>query len=134
MNRRVFKKRSKIDGMNEGRRGFGGFRLDLNLMENVWMEQRLKMLDNSLELVENDENHDEEEEEESGCARCRIYQRKETHQSEITRQIHQFHREHNYSLHQHPSSSSPGLFILFFTLESSFSFRIRFNSFIIKIR
>lgn len=101
-------------------------------MENVWIEQRLKMLDNSLELVKKEEIHDEEEEE-SGCARCRIYQRKENHQSDLIRKIHQFHREHNYSLIEFPSLS-PGLFVSSQSFHLSLSSRIRFNSFIINNR
>ena len=87
------------------------FRLDLKVMENVWIEQRLKMLDNSLEIVKKEEIR-QEEEEESGCARCRIYKKKENHQSDLFRKIHQFHREHNYSL----TSSSPGLFFFLFLI------------------
>lgn len=80
------------------------------MMDNLWLNQRLKMLENSLELIKTEEEENVEknqDEDDFGCARCRIYQRKQTNERDLFRKIKQFHLEHNYSNNQ-LSSSSPG--------------------------
>ena len=81
-------------------------------MENVWFNQRLKMLDNSLELLKEDKEEISENDDDdvSSCARCRIYQRKKKNDTQLfekIKHIYQIHREHNYSNTQIPYSS-PG--------------------------
>ncbi|CAF0776279.1 unnamed protein product [Adineta steineri] len=85
---------------------------DLNSLENIWFDHRLKILDNSLELLlkktEEQENNNNDD---SSCARCRVYQRKKENDSQLLKKIkhiHQIQNEHNYSttcLH-YPSSES----------------------------
>ncbi|CAM4886538.1 unnamed protein product [Rotaria socialis] len=88
---------------------------DVNLLENVWFEHRLKMLDNSLELLkkkETEEDEDIEDEEivdDFSCARCRIYQRKNENNNQLLKKlkhIHQVRNEHNYSS-SHTEYSTP---------------------------
>ena len=110
MNRRKSKKQSRKRTSKEIRsiRWFE-FSVDLKSMDNLWLNQRLKILENSLEFIEKDETMqvENEIEDEFGCARCRIYQRKQTNERDLFRQIKQFHREHNYSNSQ-VSYSTPG--------------------------
>jgi hypothetical protein len=86
---------------------------DLNSMENIWFDQRLKMLDNSLELLkEEEEDIDEVENDNSSCARCRIYQRKKQTNTKLfqkIKHIYQIHNEHNYS-RNHLQYSTPGFY------------------------
>jgi len=97
---------------------------DLNSMENIWFNQRLKMLDNSLELLTKDEDINEHENDNSSCARCRIYQRKK--QTDTTlfqkiKHIYQIHNEHNYS-RNYLKYSAPGLFFLLILYLNLISF------------
>jgi hypothetical protein len=85
---------------------------DLNSVEDIWFDHRLKMLDNSLELLKKQEKKEEidENEEDLSCARCRIYQRKNENESRLFRKlkhIYQIHNEHNYS-NTHLQYSTPG--------------------------
>jgi hypothetical protein len=92
---------------------------DLNSMENIWFNQRLKMLDNSLELLTKDEDIDEHENDNSSCARCRIYQRKkqtDTTLFEKIKHIYQIHNEHNYS-RNYLQYSAPGFFLVILYLN-----------------
>ncbi len=71
-------------------------------MEDIWFDQRFKMLDNSLELLrkEKEEIHDDDEKNILSCARCRIYQRKkqtDTHLLKKIKHIYRIHNEHHYS-------------------------------------
>ncbi|CAF2769401.1 unnamed protein product [Rotaria sp. Silwood2] len=78
---------------------------DVNSLENIWFEHRLKMLDNSLELLKKQEAEEEQQQNEeirndSSCARCRIYQRKNDTDNQLIKKlkhIYQVHNEHNYS-------------------------------------
>ncbi|CAF2208174.1 unnamed protein product [Rotaria magnacalcarata] len=89
---------------------------DVNLLENVWFEHRLKMLDNSLELLKKKETDQEEEDiddeeivDDFSCARCRIYQRKNENNNQLLKKlkhIHQVRNEHNYSS-SHTEYSTP---------------------------
>ncbi len=77
-------------------------------MENIWFNQRLKMLDNSLELIKKEEIEDEIDD--STCARCRVYQRKKSTETQLFKRIKQFYQvqnEHNYS-RIHLQYSTPG--------------------------
>jgi hypothetical protein len=84
------------------------FSFDLNSMENIWFNQRLKMLDNSLELIKKEDIQDELDD--STCARCRVYQRKKSTETQLFKKIkhfYQVHNEHNYS-RIHLQYSTPG--------------------------
>lgn len=86
-------------------------------MENIWFNERLKILDNSLELLKK-EDHDEiennqNENDDLSCARCRIYQRKKQQDSQLLQKIkhnYQIHHEHNYS-QTYLNYSTPGFYI-----------------------
>ncbi|CAF1089518.1 unnamed protein product [Rotaria sordida] len=86
---------------------------DVNLLENIWFEHRLKMLDNSIELLKKQEIEEEQQQQEIhddlSCARCRIYQRKNDTDNQLLKKlkhIHQVHNEHNYST-SHVQYSTP---------------------------
>lgn len=68
-------------------------------LQGIWFDHRLRMLDNSLQLLKNADVK-EKFVESSSCARCRIYRRKEDVGSPLMkklRHIHRIHREHSYS-------------------------------------
>ncbi|UJR16496.1 hypothetical protein I4U23_003398 [Adineta vaga] len=77
---------------------------DLNFLENIWFNHRLKILDNSLELLskQSDEKklHNDDTIDDSSCARCRVYQRRKEDDSHLLKKlkrIQRIHIEHNYS-------------------------------------
>ena len=78
-------------------------------LQGIWFDHRLRMLDNSLQLLK---NADEKQkfEESSSCARCRIYRRKDHVDSPVMKKlkhIHRIHREHSYSTRP-MACSTPG--------------------------
>ncbi|CAF1648652.1 unnamed protein product, partial [Adineta ricciae] len=77
---------------------------DLNALENIWFNHRLKILDNSLELLtkQSDEkkSFNDDDTEESSCARCRVYRRRKEEDSQLLKKLkrtQRIHIEHNYS-------------------------------------
>ena len=96
---------------------------DLSSIENIWFDLRLKMLDNSLELLKNQENKEESidnnnDDDNLSCARCRIYQRKKENESQLfqkLKHIYQIHIEHNYS-NTRLQNSTPGFYFFQFIL------------------
>jgi len=80
---------------------------DVNSMEKIWFDQRLKIVDQSLDLLKkNDEENEINETDESSCARCRVYQRKLNKKSKVLSKLKQIHHEHNY-FNSQISFSSP---------------------------
>ena len=112
---------------------FRAFSSDLNALENIWFNHRLKILDNSLELLtkqaDEKKSFDDDDTEESSCARCRVYRRRKEEDSQLLKKLkrtQRIHIEHNYST-TYVQYSSPGLSVclsevltvcLIFILES----------------
>lgn len=98
---------------------FQYFSPNTNSLENIWFENRLKMLDKSIELLKKQEERGEEEEDEeisddSSCARCKIYQRKNENDNYLLnklKRIYQVHNEHNYSKTR-VEYSNPGIYFV----------------------
>jgi len=82
-------------------------------LENVWFDQRLKILDNSLELLKKEEEIDENDNNDDlTCARCRIYQRKKQIDTQLFKKIKHIHQEHNYS-RTYIQSFTPGFHLFY---------------------
>lgn len=83
-------------------------------LRGIWFDHRLRMLDNSLQLLK---KADEKQkfEESSSCARCRIYRRQDHVDSPLMKKlkhIHRIHREHSYSTRPMPCSTPDSDLIL----------------------
>jgi hypothetical protein len=104
------------------------FSFDLNSMENIWFDQRLKMLDNSLEFLKKEEKINENENDDSSCARCRIYQKRKKNNTQLfnkIKHIYQIHNEHNYSKTHLQYSTSGFSFEIYFLNLIFFVFKLR---------